>query len=337
MDDFDDKDDDLVGNDDDTDEEVSEDLEDTPYPEQAGYIYGEGASTLKEGELFSGDYGSFPVETRRLLAVLLKGPYIDGQLQPDLYATLLREESLARRWLGQVFLELVVDRDTKIAFTRQLDTYEYKVPMLMRRHKLQFLESVLILFLRQRLTQSTYKGERAVITGKDIHTFLEGFNKRRANDPARFQKQVNGAMFKFVNKYRLLKKLQGTGERYEISPVLKIIFQIEDIVSLTGVYRDELSKVGVALEEFASDGARGEVIEEKILIEDDDFPEDPDIETEFFEEEEDLEDGGGAVLFTEFYSGKDDDDDLDDDGSSGDLTKFYSDEDDDDDDDDDDF
>jgi hypothetical protein len=287
---------------------VDEDLTPTPYPEREGYTYGESDEGLEEKALFSGDYGSYPLATRRLLAKLLKGPYIDGYEQADLYSTLLNEEGLVRKWLGEIFLELVLDRDQKIAFTRQQDTFEFKVPMLMRRHKLQFLESVLILFLRQRHSQYTKKGERPVVSAKDILSFLEGFNTRKSNDPARFQRQVTTAMFKFVSKYKLLKKFPGTGERYEISPILNLIFQIEDINALKGVYGEIMEKIGMPLEEEDMESEEARVTIEDDLLEEDSF-----VETEFFEEEEEPEGEDGNIVSTEFYTPDDEDDDDDDD------------------------
>jgi hypothetical protein len=187
--------------------------------------------------LYLEDHGTFPVETRRLLARLLKGPYIDGRHQPELWTTLLKEESLVRRWLGEVFLDLVLDSDSRIAFTQQLDTFEYKVPILLRRHRLNFMESILVMFLRQRLTQSGLKGERAVVSGKDILAFLEFFNKQKQNDPSGFQRQVAAAMKKITDRYNLLRKISAAGDRYEISPALRLIIRPEDIAALKDVYR----------------------------------------------------------------------------------------------------
>ncbi|MDR2198072.1 MAG: DUF4194 domain-containing protein [Deltaproteobacteria bacterium] len=209
---------------------------------------GDGDDFLDEepGErLFSGDLGTYPVETRRLLVRLLRGPFLDGRAQSDLWGVLLREEDTVKRWLGEVFLELVVDTDSKTAFTRQLDTFEYKVPALLRKTRLTFLESILVTRLRRKLIEEGFKGQRAVVTGKEISGWLELFNKRKQNDPAGYQRQVASAMKKLQLKFKLLKKISPTAERYEISPALKLIFSPEEISALRDVYKELLKKEGL--------------------------------------------------------------------------------------------
>jgi hypothetical protein len=44
------------------------------------------------------------------------------------------------------------------AFTRQADTGDLEVPLLLRRAQLTFIDSILLLHLRQRLTQADSQG-----------------------------------------------------------------------------------------------------------------------------------------------------------------------------------
>ncbi len=79
---------------------------------------------------------------------------------------------MIRRRLAELFLELVIDRDVQVAFTRQADTGDLEVPLLLRRAQLTFIDSILLLHLRQRLTQADSQGDRAVVSTDEIMEFL---------------------------------------------------------------------------------------------------------------------------------------------------------------------
>ncbi len=69
-----------------------------------------------------------------------------------------------RRSLSNVFLDLIVDRDLEVAYTRQADTEDLDTPKLLRNVKLTFADSILLLNLRQRLSDL-----------HDVPIALEGF------------------------------------------------------------------------------------------------------------------------------------------------------------------
>ena len=75
-----------------------------------------------ENTLFMGDCGELALDTRRALVQLLAGPSLDGRRHPKLWLILVRDEGVIRRRLAELFLELVIDRDVLVAFTRQADT-----------------------------------------------------------------------------------------------------------------------------------------------------------------------------------------------------------------------
>jgi len=115
------------------------------------------------GVLFVNDTGELPLDTRRVLVQLLSGPALEGRRHPRLWPILLRDEQVVRRRLAELFLELVLDYDLQVAFTSQVAADELDIPILLRRAQLTFIDSVLVLFLRQRLTQADSHGERGVI------------------------------------------------------------------------------------------------------------------------------------------------------------------------------
>jgi len=196
----------------------------------------DGAAEETGSILYHGDAGDLPVETRRALAQLLVGPSVDGRRHPNLWSVLLRDEAAIRRNLSNIFLELILDRDQEIAFLRQADADELEVPLLLRKTKLTFIDSVLLLHLRHLLIQAEARGERAVVSPDEVHNHLQVYRKATSTDPAGFSKRI-GASWDKVKKHSIVQKLNDGGERYEISPTLKLLLSAEQIQSLTRTYQ----------------------------------------------------------------------------------------------------
>jgi hypothetical protein len=138
--------------------------------------------------------------------------------------------------LHDLFLELVVDTDQQVAFTRQVVAEDIDAPVLLRKAHLTFLETALVLFLRQRLTQADAAGERAVVSYEDMQAHLGVFERVANPDQARFGRQVVGAIEK-VKKLSLVRLLPGGQQRFEVSPTLKLLFPAEAIRALTQTYQ----------------------------------------------------------------------------------------------------
>ena len=119
---------------------------------------------------FMGDTGKLPLDTRRVLVQLLTGPLIDGRRHANAWGVVLRDEAALRSFMHELFLDLVLDRDQQVAFLRQVSSTEVDIPILLRRNTLSFIETALLLFLRQRLTQAENQGERAVL---DLQEMLD--------------------------------------------------------------------------------------------------------------------------------------------------------------------
>ena len=148
----------------------------------------------------------------------------------------MRDEAVVCRRLADLFLELVIDQNQKIAFTRQADVGGLEAPVLLRRMPLTFLDSVVLLFLRQRLTQADVRGERAVVEGFEIVEQVAPYERVATTDHAGFSKKIQASVEK-MKKSSILQKIRGSEDRYEISPTLKLLFSAEDIAQLIQQYR----------------------------------------------------------------------------------------------------
>jgi len=201
-------------------------------------------SPLTEGTgdpgLFPGDSGSLPFDARRVLCQLLAGPSVDAERHALLWPVLLREEAGIRARLCELFLELVLDRDLRVAFVRQADTGELETPTLLRSSPLTFIDSVLLLTLRQRLAEAEARGQRAVVEGDELHAQLIVYEPPQGTDRAGFTKKLNAAIEK-MKKNNVLQPIRGSEGRHEVSPTLKLLFSAEDVQALGAVYRNHLA------------------------------------------------------------------------------------------------
>lgn len=193
--------------------------------------------------LFPGDTGSLPLDARRVLCQLLAGPSIDAERHGLLWHVLLREEPALRARLSELFLELVLDRDVGVAFLRQADTGELETPTLLRASPLTFIDSVLLLSLRQRLAEAEAQGQRAAVEVDELHAQLGIYKPVQGTDEAGFTRKLNAAIEK-MKRNNVLQAIRGSEGRYEIAATLKLLFSAEDVQALGAVYRAHAGSAG---------------------------------------------------------------------------------------------
>ena len=186
--------------------------------------------------LFAGDTGELPLDARRALAQLLAGPSLDGRRHPKLWPALLRNQDTIRGRLCELFLELVLDVDLQVAFIRKADLGALEAPSLLRVAKLTFLESVLLLFLRRRLTEADAQGQRAVVSAEEMANHLSVYERAVSTDRAGFSRKVQASIEK-IRSHSILQRIRASEDRYEVSPTLKLLFSAEEILALTELYQ----------------------------------------------------------------------------------------------------
>ncbi len=185
---------------------------------------------------YMGDTGRLPLDARRALCQLLIGPSIDQLRHARLWPALLRSEAGIRSALSDLFLELVLDRDSGVAFARQADTEDVEAPVLLRSSPLTFIDSVLLLYLRQQLAEADARGNRAVVADTEMAEALAIYEKNLSTDRAGFNRRVASAVQKMKDNH-ILTRLAGQDDRHEVSPALKLLFSAEDVSALSAVYR----------------------------------------------------------------------------------------------------
>lgn len=196
---------------------------------------------LTEAVLYPGDTGRLPLEARRVFVQLLAGPSVDRKRHSNLWPALLQHQDVIRSRLSELFLELVMDADLEVAFTRRADTGDLDAPILLRRAPLTFIQSVLMLYLRQLITEAAARGERAVVSGEEMLEQMRLYEHSDNSDPAGFEKRVRTAIDK-VKDNSIISPIRGSEDRYEISPTLKLLFSAEEISALKRQYEKFLDK-----------------------------------------------------------------------------------------------
>lgn len=185
--------------------------------------------------LYPGDQGVLAENARRVLIQLLLGPSIDSKRHTKLWPALLQHHDIVRSRLSDLFLELVIDQDMGVAFVRQADAGELEAPKLLRRSTLTFLDSVLMLYLRQLLTEADSHGQRAVVSVDDMLEQMRLYEQSQSTDSAGFEKKVKAAIEK-AKKNNMISIIRASNDRYEVSPTLKLLFSAEEIASLIKIY-----------------------------------------------------------------------------------------------------
>lgn len=183
---------------------------------------------------YPGDRGELDLPTRRALVQLLKGPLITAAKHPEVWRTVIREEKLLRSRVADVFLDLVVDDENELAFTRPADTGDVDAPTVLRTERLTFMDTVMLLALRQLLLRAQ-PGDRVIVDRDEITEQLEMYRGAGDTDPAGYAKRINASWTK-LGKYSLLSKT-STDDRMEISPVLRQLFDADQVAAVETEFR----------------------------------------------------------------------------------------------------
>lgn len=176
--------------------------------------------------LFSGDTGALDIVTRRALVQLIHGPLLSRDRHPELWEALLREESTVRSRLHELFLELILVTDAELAFVRNVSAPEITENQTVRTHALTFLDTAMLLVLRQHLLTG-HGSDRVLVDMRDIFEDLQVYRPAARTDEARFLRRLQASWAKMQN-YGVISTPVSPG-RAEISPVLRHLFGAEEV------------------------------------------------------------------------------------------------------------
>lgn len=186
--------------------------------------------------LWERDTGTLRSSSRTVLAALVKGPYISAQRHSQNWRALLADPQEIRSRLADMFLDLVIDDERGVAFVRNAETYDDDAPQVVRTSPLTLMDTAMLLHLRRELVSASGGGR--VIVGRDeVYEHLQAYRSQISTDDAGFAKRINSS-WKKMDSLGILQRTETSNVdgRFEISPVLRLIFGPEQIEAVRAEY-----------------------------------------------------------------------------------------------------
>lgn len=190
-------------------------------------------------KLHDGDTGTLTGPQRRALAELIRGPYVSSLTKPEIFRAVSDSRMVLAQQLDNVFLTLVVDDAAGVAYTRTWDADVDEKRALLRTMNLSFTDTVVLLHLRRELV-NTNPNERAIVDEDEVFEATRPYQGAAGTDHTAQRKKFTASWNKL--KTNSIVVATPTGGRFEISPVLRIIFSAEEIAAVTASYEKLLAE-----------------------------------------------------------------------------------------------
>jgi hypothetical protein len=187
---------------------------------------------------------------------LIRGPYLAAGRNRDLYQALLNNRRPIESRLADIFMELVVDQDAELAFVRNAQGADGRLPRAVRNMPLTTIDTLMVLTLRWELLMDSLN--RVFIGRDEMLEQLANYRPISKLDEAGFHRRLMGSWSKLV-KAGILRPVDGNEDRCEISPVLRLVFGTEEVRAIAQEFADllALANAGDAGDGEGLDGADG--------------------------------------------------------------------------------
>lgn len=183
-----------------------------------------------DAALYAGDTGVLPYEARRALALVLQRRYLSAAAHPAEWKALLAHQDVLASRCHDMFVELVVDRDYEIAYKRQVREAGLSIPVLLKDEPYKRVETLLMLFARNRFRQEQGAGERAAhVDAEELVDYALGFLAADETNLAARRREVDNAIATLVREHVLDEVAEG---RYRVQPVVEILLPVERLREL---------------------------------------------------------------------------------------------------------
>lgn len=191
-----------------------------------------------------GGSGMVPA-ARRSLVYLLRQGVILASKKAKLFESLCRHQNDIRRHLAEVYLKLILDEKTGVAFVagmqkeeeEQLEDFaDNEVVSLITRRTLSLYDTLLLLVLRKHYQDRETSGEQLIIIDQErVESYLTPF-LRLTNSSKSNRRKLGPALERMVKK-KILRKVRGSRDRYEITPVIRYVVNAEFLEQMLGEYQ----------------------------------------------------------------------------------------------------
>ena len=168
---------------------------------------------------------------------------------PPIWKAILSDETALRQRLADMFLDLVVDEDAGIAFTRIANSgnpirvgkeHYVDMPHVLRVKTLTIIDTIVLLDLRTRLGLAV-PGERVIVDQEELRENASQFRALDDRDEATFNRRFDASLDRMRRDYSLLGDTETEG-RYEVSPALKHIFDAQTVAGIKAEFEELLAR-----------------------------------------------------------------------------------------------
>lgn len=190
-----------------------------------------------------------PEPARRALVSLLMHRYVSRTRHRMAWEGIVIYETGLRARLDEMYLDLVVDHESEVAFKRQQDGDD--IPRVLRREKALTRDaSFVLIFLRREYAFADPDDGPVLVTRDQIAEFLRAFREEGDSDDARFARRVDAAIAALTRPWQILEPDPAVDYLMTVSPV---------VVPLVGV--DEMHRFEEAFRRAAAgDGGSGSAV-----------------------------------------------------------------------------
>lgn len=222
------------------------------------------AVAKEKRELWVGDTGTLTLPLRRVLVTLLKGPYLYRDKRQDTWNLLMNHLPVIRSQLANLLLDLVVDDEVGVAFVKNPPAEDLDAPSLLNKYAFKFLDSVLLIEMRDRLMRAQQSGQRAMMAMDEINALLAVFEPSAGKDSKIFATRVSGVLRRMKERHLLIDLGRGS-DTYEVSPVLKVVFDAAQVDALRQAYETAAQKKKAAAAMVGTDAPTDDDNDEETL------------------------------------------------------------------------
>lgn len=201
--------------------------------------------------------GRLPPEARRVLVSLMRQGVVLAARKAKVFEALVRHEDAIRSHLAELYLQLVLDERAGVAFIQsrtaeslaneeeasddgdalaaELDDAADGATLIAKR-TLSLYDTLLLLILRKHYQDRESAGEqRIVIDIERVESAFVPFLPLTASERSD-RRQLNAAMTRLLEK-RLLSRVRGDDERFEITPVIRYVVDAAFLQTLLAEYQ----------------------------------------------------------------------------------------------------
>jgi len=191
--------------------------------------------------------GKMPPEARRALVSLLKNGVILASQKGKLFNSICRYQSAVRSHLTDVYLKLVLDEKTGVAFVAQLDESDdedFDAVSLITRRTLSLYDTLLLLVLRKHYQERESSGEQRIIIDierieANLSPFLPLTNSMKSD-----RRKLIAALKKMIEK-RILTVVRGSDDRFEVTPIIRYVVNAKFLEQMLEEYQRLAREAGL--------------------------------------------------------------------------------------------